>query len=154
MEPTTRGLMALATMAYALSIALVGLMSWRVLGPWWGATTCIGLAVIAAVGAVVMWRLPAWWVDSTIALGLLAAVATGASIPATVRGILAVGEGTLGAPTITVTLVLLGIASTIYLAFAGTSLLEDRRLQSDETRQAARVEPVPRPTGRYAIAGH
>jgi hypothetical protein len=141
----------MATMAYALSVALVGMMSWRVLGPWWGAVACLVVAVLAGAGAVVMWRLPSWWVDTTVVLALAATVALGASIPATVRGILAVGDGTMDAPTVMVTLVLVGIASTIYLAFAGTSLLEDRRVRADVSGRFTEV--VVRPTGGFAVAG-
>jgi hypothetical protein len=152
MEPNTpRGLMTLATMAYALSVVLVGLMSWRVLGPWWGAIACIAVAVIAGAGAVAMWRLPSWWVDTTVVLALVSTVALGASIPATVRGILAVGDGTMTEPTMMVTLVLVGIASTIYLAFAGTSLLEDRRVRTEEA--GGRVPRGVGEPGGYAIAG-
>jgi hypothetical protein len=141
----------MATMAYALSVALVGMMSWRVLGPWWGAVACLVVAVLAGAGAVVMWRLPSWWVDTTVVLALAATVALGASIPATVRGILAVGDGTMDSPTVMVTLVLVGIASTIYLAFAGTSLLEDRRVRADVSGRFTEV--VVRPTGGFAVAG-
>lgn len=142
--------MAVATMAYALSVALVGLMSWRVLGPWWGAGACMAIAALSVAGAFVMWRLPNHWVDSTVVVALVATVALGASIPATVRGILAVGEGTMTAPTMMVTLVLVGIASTIYLAFAGTSLLEDRHVRAEE--YGDRPLGIPEPGG-YAIAG-
>lgn len=141
----------MATMAFALSVALVGMMSWRVLGPWWGAVACLVVAVLAGAGAVIMWRLPSWWVDTTVVLALVATVALGASIPATVRGILAVGDGMMDAPTVMVTLVLVGIASTIYLAFAGTSLLEDRRVRADATGRFPGV--VARPTGGFAVAG-